>query len=226
MKEFGIALTRENLLVVLCEPLSEIMKVEHELDQVPHASNALAYLMGGGQVIMPEDDVVVEILKFFPSAQPEPQPALGLPPDATAPQLSQIRTLVALSEATGETTEQLLGYTAPEMKQLFAEVQVGILGQKKIEREMEGLRAVLSEPDVGEPEPEPVSAEPEPEPMAESAHVLDLGELREKHSLTGHSGSVSALTLFSGSGDGSIKVWRESGGTYVCYRMRLRWKKQ
>ena len=37
MKEFGIALNRKNLLVVACEPLSEIMKIEHEIDRFPHA---------------------------------------------------------------------------------------------------------------------------------------------------------------------------------------------
>ena len=76
MKEFGIALNRKNQLVVACEPLADIRKVEHELDRFPHASDALAFLMTGGQVIEHgRDDTVAEILKFFPdAAPPEPQP--------------------------------------------------------------------------------------------------------------------------------------------------------
>ena len=83
MKEFGIALAKGKLLVVCCEPIREIMKVTPR--EFPHASNALAYLEGGGQVIFHDsDDVVEEIMKFIPreeAAQPEPEPAadgLGL----------------------------------------------------------------------------------------------------------------------------------------------------
>lgn len=64
MKEFGIALSSNKLLVVACEPLSAISAVDPSA--YPYASNALAYLMGGGQVIFHDtDDVVVEILKFM-----------------------------------------------------------------------------------------------------------------------------------------------------------------
>ena len=51
MKEFRVAQNCRNLLVVACEPMAEIMKVKDEIDQYPDASDALAYLMGGGQVI-------------------------------------------------------------------------------------------------------------------------------------------------------------------------------
>ena len=51
MKEFRVAQTRGNLLVVACDPLDEIMKVMEEIARYPDASDALAYLMGGGQVI-------------------------------------------------------------------------------------------------------------------------------------------------------------------------------
>ena len=63
MKEFGIALASHKLLVVACEPLAEINAVDPSA--YPYASNALAYLMGGGQVIFNDtEDVVAEILKF------------------------------------------------------------------------------------------------------------------------------------------------------------------
>ena len=63
MKEFGIALASHKLLVVACEPLAAINAVDPSA--YPHASNALAYLLGGGQVIFHgTDDVVAEILKF------------------------------------------------------------------------------------------------------------------------------------------------------------------
>ena len=155
MREFGIALARKNMLVVACDPLDEIKKMEYELDRYPHASNALGYLDGGGQVIMPGEDTVAEILKFLPSAappqtQPEPQraPALGLTPPTPAPQLSQIRTLAALSDATQETVEDLLGYSATDLEAVFTEMNLSTVGKKRIKRELEGLRAAL------EPEPE------------------------------------------------------------------------
>ena len=67
MKEFGIALAANKLLVVACEPIAMITAVD--AGEYPHASNALAYLMGGGQVIFHDaDDVVKEILNFLPPA--------------------------------------------------------------------------------------------------------------------------------------------------------------
>ena len=76
MKEFRIAQNGNNLLVVACERMTEIMKVKDEIDQYPDASDALAYLMGGGQVIFHgEEDTAAEIMKFLPNAQPEPEPA-------------------------------------------------------------------------------------------------------------------------------------------------------
>ena len=90
MKEFGIALGLGKLLVVVCEPVRDIAAVDPT--QYPHASNALAYLMGGGQVIFHDrDDVVAEIMKFLPhelAAAPEPEPEqarLGAPPNYRAP---------------------------------------------------------------------------------------------------------------------------------------------
>ena len=49
MKEFGIAQAMDKLLVVACEPIRDITAVDPS--KYPHASNALAYLLGGGQVI-------------------------------------------------------------------------------------------------------------------------------------------------------------------------------
>eukprot|EP01043_Picozoa_sp_COSAG02_P041077 COSAG02_NODE_3378_length_6839_cov_12.056973_2_plen_544_part_00 len=63
MKEFGIALASHKLLVVACEPLAQINAVDPSA--YPFASNALAYLLNGGQVIFHDsEDVVAEILKF------------------------------------------------------------------------------------------------------------------------------------------------------------------
>ena len=47
MKEFGIALAKDKLLVVACEPMAQITAVDP--GEFPHASNALAYFEGGGQ---------------------------------------------------------------------------------------------------------------------------------------------------------------------------------
>ena len=63
-KEFGIAQASNKLLVVACEPLSKIRAVDPSA--YPQASNVLAYLMNGGQVIFHgEEDVVAEIRKFL-----------------------------------------------------------------------------------------------------------------------------------------------------------------
>ena len=93
MKEFGIALAMDKLLVVACEPIAQINSVD--ATEFPHASNALAYLMGGGQVIFHDtDDVESEIMKFIQrdgdgdgGAAPEPEPSsgLGLPPAHAPP---------------------------------------------------------------------------------------------------------------------------------------------
>ena len=49
--------------MVACEPLAEISAVDALA--FPHASNALAYLMIGGQVIFHDtEDVTAEIMKF------------------------------------------------------------------------------------------------------------------------------------------------------------------
>ena len=57
------------LLVVACEPLDRITTVDASV--YPHASNALAYFLGGGQAICPDgkvfggnEDVVAKILAF------------------------------------------------------------------------------------------------------------------------------------------------------------------
>ena len=52
MKEFGIAQAKDKLLVVACEPVREITSVDPS--KYPHASTALAYLLGGGQVLFDE----------------------------------------------------------------------------------------------------------------------------------------------------------------------------
>jgi hypothetical protein len=65
MKEFGIAQAKGKLLVVACEPLEQINAVSPR--EFPHASNALAYLENGGQVIFHgREDTVAEILRFTP----------------------------------------------------------------------------------------------------------------------------------------------------------------
>ena len=92
MKEFGIAQAKGKLLVVACEPIAQITAVD--ATEFPHASNALAYLEGGGQVIFHDtDDIETEIMKFIPrdandgAAAPEPEPsgALSMPPNFTSP---------------------------------------------------------------------------------------------------------------------------------------------
>jgi hypothetical protein len=216
MKEFRVAQNKGKLLVVACEPMAEIMKVEDEIDQYPDASDALAYLMGGGQVIFyGQEDTSAEILKFMPRAQPEPapapQPALGPPPDQPAPQLSDIRTLAALSKATGENEADLLEYSEKEIDDVFLLYNVDIVGKKKIKREMVALRELLQT----EPEPEP--AEPEPEPAEpEPQHQPTYTEIT---TLSGHTNIVMALAihdskLYSGSYDKTITVWSLEAGDF------------
>eukprot|EP01043_Picozoa_sp_COSAG02_P010984 COSAG02_NODE_398_length_23118_cov_49.968939_11_plen_696_part_00 len=84
MKEFRVAQAMDKLLVVVCEPMQDIRAVDP--GQYPHASDALAYLMGGGQVIFHDaDSVVSEIVTFLPrdlaiaASQLEPEPELALP---------------------------------------------------------------------------------------------------------------------------------------------------
>jgi hypothetical protein len=87
MKEFTVAEGLGKLLVVACEPMEALRAVDPSV--YPDASNALAYLLGGGQVIFHDrDDVAEEIMKFVPSkgtelqqdtvvfdeAVPEPEP--------------------------------------------------------------------------------------------------------------------------------------------------------
>jgi hypothetical protein len=75
MKEFVVAQANRKLLVVACEPLSVIRQVDAR--QYPAASDFLAYLDTGGQVICPEgglsldgetlsgdEDAIAQILKF------------------------------------------------------------------------------------------------------------------------------------------------------------------
>jgi hypothetical protein len=75
MKEFVVAQANRKLLVVACEPISVIRQVDAR--QYPSASDFLAYLDTGGQVICPErglslegqtlcgdEDVIAQILKF------------------------------------------------------------------------------------------------------------------------------------------------------------------
>ena len=201
MKEFRVAQNKGKLLVVACEPMAEIMKVEDEIDQYPDASDALAYLMGGGQVIFyGQEDTTAEILKFMPRAQPEPapapQPALGPPPDQPAPQLSDIRTLAALSKATGENEADLLEYSDKEIDDVFQLYNVDIVGKKKIKREMAGLRELLQtepEPEPAEPEPEP--AEPEPQPQPTYTEIMTLSGHTDYVIMSGLSLSMTASCI-------------------------------
>eukprot|EP01045_Picozoa_sp_COSAG04_P003386 COSAG04_NODE_137_length_23739_cov_18.665764_14_plen_593_part_00 len=102
MKEFGIAQAKDKLLVVACEPVREITSVDPS--KYPHASNALAYLEGGGQVIFHDtDDVVAEIMKFIPrqaaAAAPEPEPepvASPVPPTSSAAWPKELQELVGI----------------------------------------------------------------------------------------------------------------------------------
>ena len=55
------------------------------------------------------------------------EPDLGLPPATPAPQLSQIRTLAALSDATQETVEDLLGYSATDLETVFQMFKVDVI---------------------------------------------------------------------------------------------------
>eukprot|EP01046_Picozoa_sp_COSAG06_P053498 COSAG06_NODE_9266_length_1943_cov_1.715293_1_plen_626_part_01 len=84
MKEFGIALAKGKLLAIAIDPLSEIVKVDPS--EFPHASNALAYLEGGGQVIFDDaEDTVAEILKFTPDVERMPAVAPVAPPAPKSP---------------------------------------------------------------------------------------------------------------------------------------------
>ena len=85
MKEFRVAQAMDKLLVVVCEPMQAIRAVDP--GQYPHASDALAYLLGGGQVIFADsDDVVSEIMRFIPrdTARPESEPEPPPAPVATS----------------------------------------------------------------------------------------------------------------------------------------------
>ena len=86
MKEFRVAQAMDKLLVVVCEPIQAIRAVDPAA--YPHASDALAYLLGGGQVIFHDsDDVVSEIMRFIPREKPAvaPPPTTSQPDPAPAP---------------------------------------------------------------------------------------------------------------------------------------------
>ena len=193
MKEFGVALTTGNLLVVACEPIEQIMAVKAEVvrGENIHASTALAYLDTGGQVIFHgTEDTAKEILKFLPSApavEPEPQPeahSLGPPPNQAAPKLSQIKTLAALSDATGETEADLLAYSDTDLEAVFTELQLSTVGKNKIRREVASLRQLVqqSEPPLAQPgladaKPEsPAQPAPQPKPCADQKMMTALAE--------------------------------------------------
>ena len=59
--------------------------------------------------------------------EPGPQPSPGSPPDHPAPQLSDIRSLAALSKATDKTEADLLEYTAKELEDVFALYKVDVV---------------------------------------------------------------------------------------------------
>eukprot|EP01047_Picozoa_sp_COSAG01_P059151 COSAG01_NODE_7066_length_3369_cov_5.472171_1_plen_357_part_00 len=124
MKEWRVAESKHKLLVVVLEPMEQLRGVNPA--EYPHASNALAYLDGGGQVIFHDtDDVVLEILKFTDSGaelmpglamadECEPEPALALgglgsPPRGTGPQRGGAAAATAATAVkTDETVEALL----------------------------------------------------------------------------------------------------------------------
>eukprot|EP01047_Picozoa_sp_COSAG01_P056906 COSAG01_NODE_6511_length_3627_cov_14.580499_1_plen_470_part_10 len=128
MKEWRVAESKHKLLVVVLEPMEQLRGVNPA--EFPHASNALAYLDGGGQVIFHDtDDVVGEVLKFTDgggagaelmpglaiAGECEPEPALGLgglgsPPPGTGPQRGGAAAATAATAVkTDETAEALLG---------------------------------------------------------------------------------------------------------------------
>jgi hypothetical protein len=127
MKEWRVAESKHKLLVVVLEPMEQLRGVNPT--EFPHASNALAYLDGGGQVIFHDtDDVVGEVLKFTDgggagaelmpglgmAGECEPEPALGLgglgsPPPGTGPQRGgAVAATAATAVKTDETVEALL----------------------------------------------------------------------------------------------------------------------
>jgi hypothetical protein len=143
MKEFRVAQGMDKLLVVACEPVQAIRAVDPTAH--PHASDALAYLLGGGQVIFHDaDDVEAEIMKFIVAgagAQPEPEPAatlstLGQVPAAASP-LPGIKTLADFVAAVAEIDDidELLECTAEEMADILEEnaaaLKGGTLGKKQ-----------------------------------------------------------------------------------------------
>lgn len=138
MKEMSVALSCRNALIVTLDPLDDIMGVEKELQQYPWASDALAYLRTGGQVIVHLDvqRTVEDVIKFMPRLTSPPEPQLGSPPAGTGPKLSTIKTLSALAAASEETEEDLLAYDGDELSELFALFELDVVSKKKIKREI------------------------------------------------------------------------------------------
>eukprot|EP01044_Picomonas_judraskeda_P005280 COSAG03_NODE_494_length_7432_cov_9.546707_2_plen_306_part_00 len=119
--------------------------------------------------------------------EPEPQPeahSLGPPPNQAAPKLSQIKTLAALSEATGETEADLLAYSDTDLEAVFTELQLSTVGKNKIRREVASLRQLVqqSEPPLAQPgladaKPEsPAQPAPQPKPCADQEMMTALAE--------------------------------------------------
>ena len=136
MKEFRVAQGMDKLLVVACEPVQAIRAVDPTA--YPHASDGLAYLMGGGQVIFHDtDDVEAEIMKFIvlrpdvggmePEPEPEPAPAAAAPgqvPAAASPLPGAgIKTLADFAAAVADIddVDDLLECTAEEISELLEE---------------------------------------------------------------------------------------------------------
>jgi hypothetical protein len=123
MKEFRVAQAMDKLLVVVCEPMQAIRAVDPS--QYPHASDALAYLLGGGQVIFHDsDDVVEEILKFIPreavaaAVQSEPEPQQPEPQQAA---------LVAAADVASWPVELTELVTLPTVARCLAQLGVDSL---------------------------------------------------------------------------------------------------
>jgi hypothetical protein len=139
--------------------------------------------------------------------EPQPEPELGsLPAD--------IRTLAALSKATGENEADLLEYSEKDLEAVFGELHLSTVGKVRIKREMVALRELLQtepEPEPAEPEPEP--AEPEPQPQPTYTEITTLSGHRAPTAVV-FALAIHDSKLYSGSEDNTIKVWSLEAGDF------------
>ena len=106
--------------------------------QIDFSDKEIQEVGSAGSVYCP---VIISLLvcSLEPTGIRGSPPALS-PPASTAPQLTGIRTLGALSAGTGETREDLLDYTSTELDEVFALLKIDVIGKRKIRREMDALR--------------------------------------------------------------------------------------